>query len=108
MVMGLGLSSWGAGLGGYDGRGTPSEVDALVRKMAPYLPKVERRSMDLKAAQMFVTVVRAGSLSAAALKSGVPLATLSRNIRQLEETLGVQLLERSARGITLTDAGLQL
>jgi DNA-binding transcriptional LysR family regulator len=64
--------------------------------------------VDLKAAQMFVAVVRAGSLSAAAAKTHVPLATLSRNVRQLEEELGVQLLERSARGTKLTDAGLQL
>ena len=64
--------------------------------------------MDLKAAQMFVAVVRAGSLSAAVLKSRVPLATLSRNVCQLEGELGVQLLERSARGTKLTDAGTQL
>lgn len=65
-------------------------------------------AMDLKAAQMFVAVVRAGSLSAAATRAHVPLATLSRNVRQLEEELGVQLLERSARGTKLTDAGMQL
>lgn len=64
--------------------------------------------MDLKAAEMFVAVVRAGSLSAASLKARVPLATLSRNVRHLEEELGVQLLERSARGTKLTDAGLLL
>ena len=64
--------------------------------------------MDLKAAQMFVAVVRAGSLSAAAAKTRVPLATLSRNVRKLEEELGVQLLERTARGTKLTDAGMQL
>lgn len=61
--------------------------------------------MDLNATQMFVAVVRAGSLSAAAAKTRVPLATLSRNVRQMEEELGVQLLERSARGTKLTDAG---
>lgn len=57
---------------------------------------------------MFVAVVRAGSLSAASAKTRVPLATLSRNVRQLEEALGAQLLERSVRGTKLTDAGLQL
>lgn len=67
-----------------------------------------RLSVDLKAAQIFVAVVRAGSLSAAAAKTHVPLATLSRNVRQLEGELGVQLLERSARGTKLTDAGRQL
>ncbi|MCJ7798013.1 MAG: LysR substrate-binding domain-containing protein [Thermoleophilia bacterium] len=64
--------------------------------------------MDLKAAEMFIAVVRAGSLSAASLKMRVPLATLSRNVRQLEEELAVQLLERSARGTKLTDAGMLL
>lgn len=64
--------------------------------------------MNLNASEMFVAVVRSGSLSAAATKTGVPLATLSRNLRQLEEELGVQLLERSARGTKLTDAGMLL
>ena len=40
--------------------------------------------MDLNAVQMFVGVVRAGSLSAAALRMGVPLPTLSRLILSLE------------------------
>lgn len=64
--------------------------------------------MDLNAARMFVGTVQAGSLSAAAQRQGVPLPTLSRRIRQLEAELGVQLLERSAQGIRLTDAGTRL
>jgi len=64
--------------------------------------------VDLNAAEMFIAVVRAGSLSAAAQKTRVPLATLSRNVRELEDSLGVQLLERSARGTKLTEAGMQL
>ncbi len=64
--------------------------------------------MDLNAVQMFVSVVRAGSLSAAAARMDVPLPTLSRRIRELERELNVQLLERSARGTTLTDAGTRL
>jgi DNA-binding transcriptional LysR family regulator len=64
--------------------------------------------MDLNAAQMFVSVVQSGSLSAAAQRLGVPLPTLSRRIRALERELKVQLLERSARGTRLTDAGARL
>ncbi len=64
--------------------------------------------MDLNAANMFVSVVQAGSLSAAALKINVPLPTLSRRIRALERALKVQLLERSSRGIKLTEAGSRL
>ena len=64
--------------------------------------------MDLDATRMFVAVVQAGSLSAAATRLGTPLPTLSRRIRDLERQLKVQLLERSARGTKLTDAGARL
>src|SRR5882762_2997689 len=64
--------------------------------------------MNLNAAQMFVSVVQAGSLSAAADRLGIPLATLSRQVRELEQQLKVQLLERSVRGTRLTDAGARL
>jgi DNA-binding transcriptional LysR family regulator len=64
--------------------------------------------MNLNAAQMFVSVVQAGSLSAAADRLGIPLATLSRQVRELEQQLKVQLLERSVRGTKLTDAGARL
>ncbi|VWC62211.1 LysR family transcriptional regulator [Burkholderia lata] len=64
--------------------------------------------MDLNAVEMFVIVVQAGSLSAAAVRTGIPLPTLSRRIRALESELAVQLLERSVRGTRLTDAGVRL
>ena len=50
--------------------------------------------MDLNAIRMFVAVVQAGSLSAAATRLGTPLPTLSRRIRDLERQLKVQLLAR--------------
>lgn len=64
--------------------------------------------MDLNATRMFVGAVQAGSFSAAAARLNLPLPTISRRIRQLEQELKVQLLERSPRGITLTDAGARL
>src|ERR1700751_165353 len=64
--------------------------------------------MDLNATCMSVAVCQAGSLSAAATRLGVPLPTLSRRIRDLERQLKVQLLERSARGAKLTEAGARL
>jgi DNA-binding transcriptional LysR family regulator len=64
--------------------------------------------MDLNATRMFVGVVQSGSLSAAASRLGIPLPTLSRRIRDLEQQLKVQLLVRSARGAKLTDAGSRL
>ena len=64
--------------------------------------------MDLNAVEMFVNVVQTGSLSAAAQRLGIPLPTLSRKMRELEQQLSVQLLERTARGTQLTDAGTRL
>lgn len=64
--------------------------------------------MDLNAAQMFVSAVQAGSLSAAANRLGIPMPTLSRRVCELERQLKVQLLERSVRGTRLTDAGARL
>ena len=64
--------------------------------------------MDLNATKMFVAVVQAGSLSAAAERSAIPLPTLSRRVRDLERELKVQLFERSTRGVRLTEAGTRL
>ncbi|MDI1329532.1 MULTISPECIES: LysR family transcriptional regulator [unclassified Pseudomonas] len=64
--------------------------------------------MNLNSVEMFVHAVISGSLSAAALSSGIPLATLSRHIKELERDLDTQLLERSSQGIQLTEAGANL
>lgn len=64
--------------------------------------------MDLNATRMFVGAVQAGSLSAAAARLNLPLPTISRRIRQLEKQLKVRLLDRSPKGIALTDAGARL
>jgi DNA-binding transcriptional LysR family regulator len=54
---------------------------------------------------MLVEAVDVGSLSAASRKLNVPLPTVSRKIADLESHLGVRLLTRSTRKLTLTDAG---
>jgi DNA-binding transcriptional LysR family regulator len=51
-----------------------------------------------------LAVVEAGSLSAASRKLGVPLTTVSRRISELEAHLKTQLLNRTSRRLTLTDA----
>lgn len=53
----------------------------------------------------FVAVVEAGGFSAASRKLGMPLATVSRKVAELEEQLKARLLVRSTRSISLTDAG---
>lgn len=53
----------------------------------------------------FWLVAREGRLTAAADKLGLSPSTLSAQIRQLEEQVGVELFRRRGRGMELTDAG---
>src|SRR5882672_9636885 len=62
--------------------------------------------VDLNDVALFVQVVRAGSFAEAARRAGMPSNTASRRIQQLEEELGLRLLHRSTRRLTLTDAGV--
>lgn len=59
-----------------------------------------------EAMSLLVAVTDKGSLSAAGRALGVPLATLSRKVSNLEARLGTRLLLRTTRKLTLTDAGL--
>ncbi|QUY50577.1 LysR family transcriptional regulator [Serratia plymuthica] len=61
--------------------------------------------MDLNALVDFALVATHGGLGKASRASGRSKATLSRRIADLEEQLGVRLIERSARGLKLTEAG---
>ena len=59
----------------------------------------------LEAMSVLLTVVETGSLSAASRHLGVPLATVSRKISELEAHLKTRLFDRSGRGLSLTEAG---
>jgi len=63
---------------------------------------------DLNALAIFSKVVEAKSFSAAARALRMPVSTVSRRIAELEEQLGVRLLERSTRSLRLTDVGSEL
>jgi len=58
-----------------------------------------------EAMRVLVAAVDAGSLSAAGRRLGMPLATVSRKVSELEAKLKARLLNRSGRKLTLTDAG---
>jgi DNA-binding transcriptional LysR family regulator len=59
----------------------------------------------LEAMSLLVAVIDEGSLSAASRRLGVPLASVSRKIADLEKRLNSQLLIRSTRRLRPTDAG---
>ena len=56
----------------------------------------------------FVSIVEAGSVSAAARELSVPRASLGRRLAKLEESFGVQLLRRETHQQSLTEAGNEL
>ena len=59
----------------------------------------------LDAMHLFVRVVERGSFSAVAREAGVGQSAVSKQIATLEAHLGAQLLRRTSRSMTLTDAG---
>jgi DNA-binding transcriptional LysR family regulator len=65
-------------------------------------------AMDLEEFRSFLAVAETGSFLAAATALGVARATLRRRVDALEARAGVPLLERSARGVVLTEAGAVL
>ncbi|SOZ37982.1 LysR family transcriptional regulator [Cupriavidus neocaledonicus] len=64
--------------------------------------------MDLNALRLFVDIVDAGNLSAAARKLKMTRANVSYRLKALEEELGVQLLRRTTRHVEPTPVGAGL
>lgn len=61
--------------------------------------------MELRQVRSFLAVAAEGSITAAAKKIRLTQPALSRQIKSLEEELGVALLERGAHSVSLTEAG---
>ena len=61
--------------------------------------------MDIEDIRTFVEVADAGGVSSAAVRLGISKSMVSRRLARLEAELGVQLLARSTRGASLTEAG---
>src|SRR5712691_9742379 len=61
--------------------------------------------MDLNDIVVFTKVVETRSFTGAAEQLGLPKSTVSRKLAQLEERLGVRLVQRTTRKLALTDIG---
>lgn len=64
--------------------------------------------MEIRVLRYFLAVAREESITKAAEVLHITQPTLSRQISQLEEGMGVRLLERGTRKVTLTEEGLLL
>ena len=73
------------------------------------LLKFEKSALkDLDALVLFARVVEAGSFSEAARRMRSPVSTVSRKIADLEQRLGVRLLERTTRSLRVTSVGAEI
>lgn len=64
--------------------------------------------MDLEHLRTFAKVVRFGSLTKAASSLGLPKSTVSRRLADLEAQLGIRLVQRTTRRLSVTEAGYRL
>ncbi|MGE6782820.1 LysR family transcriptional regulator [Ensifer adhaerens] len=66
---------------------------------------MDKSDVTLERMRTFVRVAERGSLSAVARELGIGQSTVTRQLRELEEAIGVSLLSRTTRRVTLTDEG---
>ncbi len=62
----------------------------------------------LKAIEIFIEVARGRSFTAAASRLGMAKGNVTKHVKWLEELLGAQLLSRTTKSVSLTEAGLSL
>lgn len=93
---------------------TPPREYATLRSMSGTKPRRRRRPLigrpkaaieDLNDVVLFARVVEQGGITAASALLGVPKATLSRRMTELEARLGIRLLERTSRALRPTEVG---
>ncbi|WP_315785482.1 MULTISPECIES: LysR family transcriptional regulator [unclassified Bradyrhizobium] len=66
---------------------------------------MDKSDVSIVNMRSFVRVAERGSLSAVARELGIGQSTVSRHLQELEDTIGVPLLSRTTRRVTLTDEG---
>jgi DNA-binding transcriptional LysR family regulator len=66
---------------------------------------MDKSDVTFERMRSFVRVAERGSLSAVARELGVGQSTITRHLRELEEAVGVPLLSRTTRRVTVTDEG---
>jgi LysR family transcriptional regulator, regulator for bpeEF and oprC len=86
-------------------RGGPRSQSAASSPVPVPWPALEAGLDRLDVMQLFVRIAETGSFSKAARATGIGQPTASKRIAALEDRLGARLLQRTSRGLSLTDAG---
>ena len=71
-----------------------------------YINDVEGLPMDIRHYRSFIALAEEGSFTSAARRLNLVQSGLSVTIKEMEEELGVKLVQRTTRRVSLTDAGL--
>lgn len=66
---------------------------------------MDRSDVTLERMRTFVRVAERGSLSAVARELGIGQSTVTRQLQELEDAVGIPLLSRTTRRVTMTDEG---
>ena len=66
---------------------------------------MDKHDVTLERMRTFIRIAERGSLSAVARELGIGQSTVTRHLRELEEAVGVSLLSRTTRRVTMTDEG---
>src|SRR4051794_37060685 len=66
---------------------------------------MDKSDVTLERMRSFVRVAERGSLSAVARELGLGQSTVTRHLRELEQAVGVPLLTRTTRSVTMTEEG---
>lgn len=86
-------------------RGFAASVQCYISKLL-YRFDMTETSVHLKTMRYFVAIADSGSFTAASQAVSIAQPALTRQIRDLEDSLGAQLLQRTTRGVRLTPAGV--
>ena len=68
-------------------------------------PQINPARVDFVTLKLFCAISQSGSITKGANECSLALSAASRRISELEDTVGLMLLDRSAKGVTLTQAG---
>src|ERR1700737_109085 len=87
---------------------TPPQRDVqCIIILASYAHQAYIEGMELRRLRTFVAVAELGTVSKAALRLRITQPALSRQIRDLQQELGLRLFDRVGRGLVLTSEGEQ-
>ena len=64
--------------------------------------------MKFEQLEQLIKIKECGSISKAAINLHVAQSTLSASIKNLEDELGCQLIERDSKGVSLTPMGIEV